>query len=107
MYKVQLRRTAIRETREETGIRMGSVHLYYKGRNHPMEVWRGKRVGGHLRIQRRECLDAKWFQHDMLPHDRNLAFGPDKIAIVCGPRKSRAVAASTTRHRKCEEPGSQ
>lgn len=76
-----LRRTAIRETREETGIRMGSVHLYYKGRNHPMEVWRGKRVGGHLRIQRRECLDAKWFQHDMLPHDRNLAFGPDKIAI--------------------------
>ena len=95
-----LRRTAIRETREETGIRMGSVHLYYQGRNYPMEVWRGKRVGGHLRIQRRECLDAKWFQHDMLPHDRNLAFGPDKIAIgmwareIQGSRREAAVRAA-------------
>ena len=76
-----LRRTAIRETKEETGIRMGSVRLYYKGNRHRIEVWRGKHIGGKLRIQRRECLDAKWFQYDMLPHDRNLAFGPDKIAI--------------------------
>ena len=76
-----LRRTAIRETREETGIRIGSTFLYYKGRNHRIEVWRGKRIGGHLKIQKHECLDAKWFQFDMLPHDRNLAFGPDKIAI--------------------------
>ena len=76
-----LRRTAIRETREETGIRMGSVHLYYKGRRHRIEVWQGRRVGGRLRIQTRECLDAKWFQRDMLPHDDNLAFGPDRISI--------------------------
>ena len=99
-----LRRTAIRETREETGIRMGSVHLYYKGRNHPMEVWRGKRVGGHLRIQRRECLDAKWFQHDMLPHDRNLAFGPDKIAIG-GPRKQGSRRVHSHRYVGQGNPG--
>ena len=76
-----LRRTAIRETREETGIRMDSPRLYYKGKRHRIEVWRGRRAGGQLRIQRRECLDTKWFQTDMLPHDDNLAFGPDKIAI--------------------------
>lgn len=76
-----LRRTAIRETREETGIRLGSTSLYHKGKRGPVEVWRGRPVGGHLKIQKRECLDAKWFQRDMLPHDDNLAFGPDKIAI--------------------------
>ena len=76
-----LRRTAIRETREETGVSMGSVRLYYKGGNHRVEVWRGKRKGGHLKIQKSECLDAKWFQKDMLPADENLAFGPDKIAL--------------------------
>ena len=73
-----LRRTAIRETREETGIKLGSVSLYDKGPRGPVEVWRGKPTGGYLRIQRHECLDAKWFQRDMLPHDRNLAFGFDK-----------------------------
>ena len=76
-----LRRTAIRETKEETGIEVGSVRLYYKGQRGPVEVWRGRPTGGRLKIQERECLDAKWFQHDMLPHDRNLAFGFDKRAI--------------------------
>ena len=76
-----LKRTAVRETREETGIRMSADRLYYKGRRHHMEVWRGKRTGGRIKIQRHECWDAKWFQKDMLPHDDNLAFGPDRIAI--------------------------
>ena len=30
---------------------------------------------------KKECLGAKWFQVDMLPHDDNLAFGPDKIVL--------------------------
>ena len=38
-------------------------------------------MGGHIKVQRRECLDVKWFQIDMLPHDDNLAFGPDKGVI--------------------------
>ena len=76
-----LRRTAVRETREETGIRMSADQMYYKSDRHSFEVWRGKRLGGHIRVQRRECLDAKWFQTDMLPHDDNLAFVPDVRVI--------------------------
>lgn len=76
-----LRRTATRETREETGIKMKAVRLYLKGKTHNYEVWVGRRTGGHLKIQRKECMDAKWFRNDMLPHDDNLAFGPDKIVM--------------------------
>lgn len=76
-----LKKTAVRETREETGIRMTADELYYKSERHRFEIWRGKRIGGRLKIQRKECLDAAWFSSDMLPHDDNLAFGPDKRAI--------------------------
>ena len=76
-----LRQTAVRETREETGIRMKADRLYRKGKTHNYEIWQGSFTGGHLRIQRKECMDAKWFRADMLPHDDNLAFGPDKIVI--------------------------
>ena len=76
-----LRRTAVRETREETGIVMSADTVYYKSTRHHFEIWRGKRLGGRLRVQRKECLDGKWFKNDMLPHDDNLAFGPDKRAI--------------------------
>ncbi len=76
-----LRRTAVRETREETGMRMKADRLYRKGKTHKYEIWQGSVIGGHLRIQRKECIDAKWFRADMLTHDDNLAFGPDKIVI--------------------------
>ena len=76
-----LRKTAVRETREETGIKMTADSLYYKSEHHRFEIWQGKRIGGRLRVQRKECLDAKWFKNDVLPHDDNLAFGPDKRAI--------------------------
>ena len=75
------RDTAVRETREETGITMSSDQLYYKSKSGRVEVWLGRPIRGRLKVQRRECLDAKWFQRDMLPHDENLAFGPDKRAI--------------------------
>lgn len=75
------RDTAIRETREETGIRMSADELYFLSASGHLEVWRGKRVGGRRKVQRQECLDAKWFQHNMLPHDENLAFGPDKRVL--------------------------
>lgn len=76
-----LKRTAVRETREETGIRMSADSRYYKGRRHNFEVWKGRRTGGRLRIQKHECWDAEWFQKDMLPDDANLAFGPDRICL--------------------------
>ena len=76
-----LKDTAVRETLEETGIRMSADELYYKSERHSFEIWRGRKLGGHLKIQRKECLDAKWFQVDMLPHDYNLAFGPDKRVL--------------------------
>ena len=60
---------------------MTTDHLYYKSERHHFEVWRGKRIDGRLRVQRKECLDAKWFKKDMLPHDENLAFGPDLKVI--------------------------
>ena len=75
-----LKRTAIRETKEETGIRMSADDLYYV-RPHKTEVWRGQRLAGHLKIQKKECLDGKWFQRDMLPHHTNLAFGFDKRCL--------------------------
>ena len=76
-----LSETARREAQEETGIRMTVDSLYAKGSRAHWEVWRGRRIGGHLRVQKRECLDAKWFKRDMLPHDENLAFGLDKVVI--------------------------
>ena len=94
-----LRSTAVRETLEETGIRMTADDLYYKGNRHRFEVWRGRRVGGHIKVQRKECLDAKWFQADMLPHDDNLAFNPDRIVIG-------KWAAENPRGRRVYYPGS-
>ena len=75
-----LKQTAIRETKEETNTRMSADELYYI-RPGKTEVWRGRRLGGHLKIQKKECLDAKWFQRDMLPHHTNLAFRFDKRCL--------------------------
>ena len=72
-----LKETARRETLEETGIRMTVDLLYHKSEKHRFEVWFGKQIGGRLKVQKRECLDASWFSSDMLPHDENLAFGID------------------------------
>ena len=76
-----LKRTAVRETREETAIKMSADVLYYKGRRHNVEIWQGRYIGGRLKYQRRECLDASWFKKDMLPANECLAFGPDKIVM--------------------------
>ena len=75
------KRTAVRETCEETGIKMTADSLYYRNKKGNLETWRGRIKGGRLRFQKKECLDAKWFQKDMLPDDKCLAFGPDKIVI--------------------------
>ena len=76
-----LRETAVRETFEETGIRIAIVGLYHSSKRYNFEIWRGRPIGGRLKVQEKECLDAKWIPKDMLPHDDNLAFGPDKRAL--------------------------
>ncbi len=76
-----LQETAIRETCEETGIKITAHRRYHKSERHGFEIWRGKPIGGRLQPQKKECLDAKWFQKDMLPHDECLAIGPDKRGI--------------------------
>lgn len=76
-----LQETAIRETCEETGIKITAHRRYHKNERHGFEIWRGKPIGGRLQPQKEECLDAKWFQKDMLPHDECLAIGPDKSGI--------------------------
>ena len=84
-----LKRAAVRETLEETGIKMSADTLYYKNKSGRLETWRGRDRGGSLTIQKKECWDAKWFQLDMLPHDDMLAFGPDKIVIGKWARENR------------------
>ena len=84
-----LKRAAVRETLEETGIKMSADTLYYRNKGGSLETWRGRDRGGRLKIQRKECWDAKWFQPDMLPHDEMLAFGPDKIVIGKWARENR------------------
>ena len=84
-----LKQAAVRETLEETGIKMSADTLYYRNKSGRLEIWRGRDRGGRLRFQRKECWDAKWFQPDMLPHDDMLAFGPDKIVIGKWAREIR------------------
>ena len=84
-----LKQAAIRETLEETGIRMSADTLYYKNKSGRLETWRGRDRGGNIKIQKKECWDAKWFQLDMLPDDDMLAFGPDKIVIGKWAREIR------------------
>ena len=89
-----LKDTAVRETLEETGIRMSADALYFRNKSGRLETWRGRSKGGRLKFQKKECWDAKWFQLDMLPHDDILAFGPDKIVIgkwACENPGSRRV----------------
>ena len=90
-----LRCTAIRETREETGIKTSADSLYLHSSKNNFEVWRGRYLEGKLHPQKRECLDAKWFQVDMLPHADNLAFGPDKIVIKKWAGKNPRKSASS------------
>ena len=80
------KRTAIRETREETNIQL-SPHckLYYQTGSGWGEVWIGTPVGRRrIRYQRKECLAAKFHSPRSLRgllRSNRLAFHPDRKAI--------------------------
>ena len=78
---------AKRETREETGLRVKIVDTIMVGRNHPFRTFHGKIVGGKLRPQRHECLEAKFFNPEKLP---KLAFEADLRAISLWQQKKSA-----------------
>ena len=69
---------AVRETREETGLRVKIVSTVLVGRSNPIKTFFGLIEGGRLKAKRPECLDARFFAYDNLPA---LAFGADRRAI--------------------------
>ena len=71
-------RAAVRETREETGLRVKVVSTVLVGRRNPIKTFFGLIEGGRLKAKRPECLDARFFAYNNLPP---LAFGADQRAI--------------------------
>ena len=69
---------AVRELREETGLKAEPVSTIHNGRTHPVKIVYARITGGRLKPQRREVMDARFFGYDHLPE---LAFGGDKIAV--------------------------
>ena len=69
---------ARREVQEETGLRVEIISLIFEGHKHAIKCYFGKIKGGHLKAQRPECLDAKFFNYDDLPA---LAFSADRRAV--------------------------
>lgn len=64
--------------REETGLKVEIISTILEGHKHPIKSFYGLIMGGQLRIQKKECLDARFFSYDKLPE---LAFGADRRAI--------------------------
>ena len=77
-HKESSSRAAQRETKEETGLRVEIVSTIMEGRRYPIKTFFGVIKGGKLKPQRRECLDARFFNYDNLP---SLAFSADRRAI--------------------------
>ncbi len=75
------RRAAYRETKEETGIVVKITHRLFTSRNRASAVFAGKQVGGRLKHQRRESLDARWRDPDRI-ESFELAFGGDHKALA-------------------------
>ena len=74
------RHAAYRETREETGIIVEITHRLFTGNTRPIQVYVGRRVGGRLRFQRKECLDVRW-RNPQRVRPEDLAFGGDRKAL--------------------------
>ena len=79
-------RAAVRELREETGLRAKPVATIHKGRTHRSKIIFARITGGRLKPQYSEVRDARFFSYDRLPQ---LAFGGDKIAVSKWPEMKR------------------
>ena len=71
-------KAAARETREETGLRVEIISLIFEGQKNAIKTYFGIIKGGHLKAQRPECLDARFFDYRHLPA---LAFSADRRAV--------------------------
>ena len=74
------KRAAYRETKEETGLVVKIVATVTAGRTGSMKTFAARAVGGKLRYQRRECLDARFRDPAKIKSDE-LAFGGDRWAL--------------------------
>ena len=74
------RRAAARETKEETGIVVKITHKLFTGNRTPIKVYIGQRVGGRIKVQRKECLDVRWRDPNRIPGEE-LCFGYDHKAL--------------------------
>lgn len=63
-HKERSHRAAVRETREETGLRVKIVSTVLVGRRSPIKTFFGLIEGGHLKAKRPECLDARFFAYN-------------------------------------------
>ena len=97
--------TAARETWEETGLCVEIVSLVFAGRTHPIRTYFGRVRGGHLRANRPECLDARFFDYSRLPA---LAFSADRRALKDWQdmKATHASLASKSRTPSCPNCGS-
>ena len=87
------RRAAYRETKEETGIVVEITHRLFTSRNRASAVFVGRRIGGRLRYQRSEALDARWRDPDKIK-SFELAFEGDRKALRLW-RDIKAVCATS------------
>ncbi len=76
-----LKQTATRVVLEQTSIKLRSRWLYLRNQHPRVEVWRGRRRGGRVKVQSDEHIDAKYFSTDMLPHSDDLASDLDRRVI--------------------------
>ena len=98
-------KAAVRETREETGLRVEIVSLILEGRNHAIKTYFGEIRGGHLKARKPECLDARFFDYSRLPP---LAFSADRRALQDwrDMKSAHAHLASSSRTPACPNCGS-
>jgi len=71
-------RAAVRETREETGLRVDIISVIPEGRKHAIRTFFGKIRGGHLKSQHPEFLDSKFFDFNSVPP---MPFSADRRAL--------------------------
>lgn len=72
------RAAARRETKEETRISVEIISTVMVGQTSPIKVFAGRILGGKLKFQPKECLDARFHDPAKLPR---FAFGWEKRAI--------------------------
>lgn len=84
------RDAARRETCEETGFHVEIVDFIMENRSGKTKAFHGKIVGGRLKYQKEECLDARFFDPNKLPKLAYSGSGGKGAIRLWQKRKSRS-----------------